>query len=92
MSDELPEHRVAVTVFTTVRAVDYADATHVAEKAVRHALAGRPARLPVEIRFVMGDHDVPVRVEAVKETGIAARNGYLWIEPTSLAYGEPTDV
>jgi hypothetical protein len=89
MNEELPEHRVPVTVFTTVRAVDYADAARVAEVAVRQALSGqRLTRLPVEIRFVTRDHDVPVQVHGISETGIAAGNGYLWVEPTSKAYRE----
>lgn len=86
---DLPVHRVPVTVFTTVRGVDYRDAAHVAEYAVRHALAGAPlTRLPVEIRFKTNAHDVPVQVEDVMETGMAAGNGYLWVEATSKAYRE----
>jgi hypothetical protein len=89
MNDELSEHRVPVTVFTTVRAVDYADASRVAEVAVRQALSNeRLAALPLEIRFVSRDHDVPVQVHHISETGIAAGNGYLWVEPTSRAYRE----
>jgi hypothetical protein len=91
VTDELPEHRVPITVFCSVRAVDYADARSVAEMAVRHTLTGRkagaiPGPLPTDIHLHLRGEDIPVAVHHVMETAVAARNGYLWTEATSQAY------
>lgn len=91
--NELSEHRIAVTVFCTTRAVDYSDACSIAEMAVRHTLQGRrpgevPKRLPADIALHIRGETIPVQVHDVKETGIAAGNGYLWTQATPKAYRE----
>lgn len=86
---DLPEQRVAVTVFATVRAVDTQDAGAIASIAIRHAL--REASVD-PIKAVLAcphrDGDIPVRIHQVMETGMAAGNGYLWTHTTSKAYRE----
>lgn len=93
---DLPEHRMAVVVFTTVRAVDRLDASHLAEDAVALALghAEQVQQGRTEIRGeLMMSRDridvslrIPVQVAAIRELGIACGDGYLWVEPTSKAY------
>ena len=91
---DLPEHRVAVVVFTTVRAVDKSDAVSLAESAVRKAIRDAPGEYDLphakSIIFEKVGRDihwrVPVVVRSVLEVGQAARNGYLGLETTSLAY------
>lgn len=89
IEDELPEHRVSVTVFATVRGVDELDAGSIAQVAVRRALLDVRA---TEDEFVVmcphRDGDRPVRIHTVMETGMAAGNGYLWTHTTSKAYRE----
>ncbi|MFJ8966073.1 hypothetical protein ACIRG5_42455 [Lentzea sp. NPDC102401] len=83
---DLPEFRVAVTVFTTVRAVDHRDALNRAEAGVARALLGTSVP-PVTLETPhprIGTFEV--NVEAVVETGAAARNGYLGTVPTAKAY------
>jgi hypothetical protein len=92
---DLPEHRVAVVVFTTVRAVDALDALNIAESAVRKAI--RDARgefhsghkliylekITKTVRWL-----VPVTVHSVLEVSRAARNGHLGVSATPTAYRE----
>lgn len=84
----MPLHRVAVTVFATVRAVDQHDADSVVEVAVRQALGTDRMRLPTLIRARSAHSEADVLVHHVTETGRAAGNGYLWTEPTSKAFRE----
>jgi hypothetical protein len=89
---ELVEHRVAVTVFTGVRAVDFADAVFIAERAMKQAFATSSLHRPNGLLTIQAKFDrqgkpaVPVRIHQVRETGSAARNGLLWVEPTNDAY------
>lgn len=92
-NEDLPEHRVAVVVFTSVRAVDSADARYIAEAAVRAALlsGASPEHGDLELRRPARQGDSgPLRVRVptheIRELGMACGNGYLFIEPTSKAY------
>ena len=91
-NSDLPEHRVAMVLFTTVRAVDQLDASGVARLAIVSALKdsrivrpGHPATLLAKFR----DSEVPVQVHEVLELGAAGGNGYLWTWPTGKAYPRP---
>lgn len=89
---ELPEHRVAVVVFTSVRAVDFSDASYIAETAIRQALKTSsiedPKHLTVTAKFPGRDERVKVHVRCLREVGMAAGNGYLGTGTTSKAYRE----
>jgi len=93
----MERHRVAVTVFVEVDAVDAVDATDVAEAAVRQAfMVHRTGRgpgylvLPFAVRRQDGVNRVEdVHVHGIMETGRAARNGLLWISPTTEAFRKP---
>lgn len=86
---ELPEQRVSVTVFATVRGVDAQDAGSIAQVAIRRALlAARPDPAEFVVMCPHRDGDIPVRIHMVMETGMAAGNGYLWTHTTSKAYRE----
>lgn len=92
--DELAEFRVPITVFTCVQAVDFADAVFIAERALRQAFVTSSLHRPngpltIQAKFDrQGMPAVSVHVHQVRETGSAARNGLLWIEPTNDAYRE----
>lgn len=95
MMDEKSD-RVAVVVFVTVDGgADFLDRAHIAEMTVRRTLAGGETlrHLPIELDRVPYFKDrkpvdpmPPVTVHAVREVGIAARNGYLWTEVTGHAF------
>lgn len=88
-NEDQTQFRVAVVVFTNVRACDYGDGCNIAARAVEHALnaqmAGddsltfRSARKDSEFR-------VPVQVAEVMELGMAGGNGYLYTLPATKAY------
>lgn len=85
--------RVAVTVFCEVQAVDETDATHIAERAVKDAIKrasvdkGAPTAIHhATLRFVAWNRNFDVTVHAVREIGMALRNGYLWAQPTSKSF------
>lgn len=90
--DELTEFRVPITVFTSVRAVDFADAVFIAERALLQAFVTSSLHRPdgpltIQAKFdKQGKPAVPVEVHQIRETGHAARNGLLWVEPTNDAY------
>lgn len=91
MTDELPEHRIAVTVFAVARGVDQDDAGSIAVYAIRKALAdtagvrlGQPGDITVQHR----SGPLTVRIVTAMDTGTAAGNGYLWTEPTPKAFRE----
>jgi hypothetical protein len=90
----LSEFRVPITVFTCVRAVDFADAVFIAERALRQAFVTSSLHRPngpltIQAKFdKQGKPAVPVHIHQVRETGSAARNGLLWVEPTNDAYRE----
>lgn len=86
-NSDLPEHRVAMVVFTTVRAVDAIDAANIASHAIRSALKTSSVEAP--IRTIMArfrEAAVPVQVHDVMDLGVAGGNGYVWIKPTNRAY------
>lgn len=91
IQDDREEFRVPVTVFTTVRGVDFRDAAAIADVAVRTAIRSAAVddepdcTLHVEHRRL---GTLKVRVHHVMETGMAAGNGYLWTEATPKAYRE----
>lgn len=86
---ELPEQRVSITVFATVRAVDASDGAAIAQVAIRRALlAARTDPAEFVVPCSMRDGDRPVRIHTLMETGMAAGNGYLWTHATSKAYRE----
>lgn len=90
MSD-LAKHRVAVTLFATVECVDGRDGGHILTYAVRHALRSalnEAGHLPFESH----NGTRTIRVHDVMDTGMAAGNGYLWLEPTSKAFRETEEV
>ena len=88
--DELEAFRVPVTVFATVRGVDFGDAAAIAEVAVRNTL--RAAGTGEEKATLCVEHrrlgTLEVQVHKVMETGMAGINGYLWTEASSKAYRE----
>lgn len=90
--EPLPEQRISITVFATVRGVDAQDAGAIAQVAIRRALLdARPDRergAPFVVVCPHRDGDIPVRIHQVMETGMAAGNGYLWTHTTSKAYRE----
>lgn len=89
---DLPEHQVAMIVFTTIRALDYADAASIAEYTLRGVFreVSTTGRDLVTPRKAAGtDHTVyrvPVRVALVRELSAACNSGYLGVTPTSQAY------
>lgn len=86
-NSDLPEHRVAMVVFTTVRAVDELDGHGIVRHAIRSALKAESIdtdKVLLLARF--RDAAVAVRVHDLVEVGTAAGNGYLWTRPTSKAY------
>jgi hypothetical protein len=91
-NSDLPEHRVAVVVFTTVRAVDFADASYIAETAVRRGISNSLTEnrdLIYRHKQRQGDAgpaEIPVHYIAVREVSAAANSGYLGVTPTSSAY------
>jgi len=90
--EDLPEIRVPITVFASVRAVDFGEAAVIAASAIRRALrtcsiqVGHPA--PITTHVQINGEWLNVHIHKLMETGTAARNGYLWTEATSQAYGE----
>jgi hypothetical protein len=95
--DELTEFRVPVTVFASVRAVDYADAVFIAERAMRQAFRTSSLHRPdgpltIQALFEAQEKPaVPVAIHRIYETGGAAANGLLAIEPTGVAYRKPEE-
>jgi hypothetical protein len=91
-NSDLPEHRVAVVVFTTVRAVDFADAAYIAETAVRQGIRSAMTEnwdLIYRHKQRQGDAgpaEIPVHFVALREVSVAANSGYLGVSPTSSAY------
>lgn len=93
---DLPEHRVAVVVFATVRAVDYGDGASIVEDAIRKVLRDAPGHYADEAphaKTVTFERDwadaawrVPVTVHAVRDLTMAAGNGYITVAPSSAAY------
>lgn len=94
------EFQVAVTVFATAKGVDYRDAAHGVEFAVKHALAQAgtydhgtfhvevPGR---ESMFAPNHCYLAIDVHDVMEAGMAAGNGYLWLVPTIKAFPRKDD-
>ena len=86
---DLPEQRVAITVFATVRAVDCSDGAFIAQAAIRRALLdARPNPDQFVVMSPLRRGAKPVHIHKVMETGMAAGNGYLWTQATSKAYRE----
>jgi hypothetical protein len=91
---DLPEFRVPITVFASVHAVDFADAVGIAERALKQAFVTSSLHRPDGPLTIQAKFDkqnkpaVPVRIHKTRETGSAARNGLLGIEPTNDAYRE----
>jgi hypothetical protein len=92
-NSDLPEHRVAVVVFTTVRAVDFADASYIAEAAIRRAILDGADKDVGELVYRhkqrqgdVGPAKIPVNLCAVREVSAAANSGYLGVTPTTSAY------
>lgn len=89
-----PQHRIAVVVFTTVRAVDYGDGAGIVEDAVRKLVREAPGnytpQLGKSIVFERERTDatwqVPIEVHAIRELSMAAGNGYVTVVPSAVAY------
>lgn len=91
-----PEHRIAVVVFTTVRAVDYGDGVGIVESAVRKVFRDAPGFYASDtphaktIMFAKetnaADWQVPVAIRSIRELSVAAVNGYITVAPSSVAY------
>ena len=89
-NSDLPEHRVAMVVFTTVRAVDELDGHGIVRHAIRRALVAESIDTEsVLLLAVFRDAEIPVRVHDLVEFGTAARNGYVWTKSTGKAYPRP---
>jgi hypothetical protein len=78
---DLPEHRVSVVVFATVRAVDERDAADLAERAVCQALSPSGK---IVFRDPHRNFQVPVEVALVRE--LRNTDGYLYVGATPKAY------
>jgi hypothetical protein len=86
-NSDLPEHRVAMVVFTTVRAVDELDGHGIVRHAIRSALKTSSVEAPIlTVMARFRDGEVPVKVHDLVEIGTAAGNGYVWIKPTNRAF------
>jgi hypothetical protein len=84
---DLPEHDVAVVVFARVRAMDYADAAHIAERAVRDLIdRNRPPVIHLRRLTRTQNLRIPVTVVEVRELGIACGDSYLRVTPSSKAF------
>jgi hypothetical protein len=82
----MEKHRIAVTVFVEAEGVDRLDASHIGALAVRMSLI-RQMNANHELSFTdRYGRTYTVPMHGVMETGMAAGNGYLWVEPTSKAY------
>lgn len=92
--DDLDEHRVAVVVFATLRAVDPSDAAAIAEVAVKQALRTssieHPSLLTITAKFRNNERR-PVHIHEVREVHRAAGAGFLHVHATSRAYREIAD-
>lgn len=86
-NSDLPLHRVAMVVFTAVRAVDCRDARHIVESTIRnvvHEACGQTSHGELEFRAQAGDSRpwrVPVQVHDVSEVSCAFREGKLTATP-----------
>lgn len=93
-NSDLPEHRVAMVVFTTVRAVDYSDAVFIARAAIVDAFTDsrvvRPHR-PITLTARLRDDQVPVEVSEVADLRSAGLSGYVQVEPSNRAYTREED-
>jgi hypothetical protein len=95
-NSDLPEHDVAVVVFARVRAVDYADAAHIAERAVCNLIGDQPGNryrdkdraAVIHLRRLTRTQNlrIPVTVVEVRELGIACGDSYLRVTPSSKAF------
>lgn len=91
-----PEHRIAVVVFATVRAVDYRDGASIVESALRKAIRDAPGDYPEDLPHAKtlifekvctdAAWRVPVTVHSVRELTTAAGNGYVTVAPSGVAY------
>ena len=77
--------RVAVVLFCEID-TDAPDADHLAVITVSRLLGRNPSVLPRIHPPGSKDPWPEVRVQEVQEAGMAAGNGYLWMQPTSKAY------
>lgn len=88
---EREKFRVAIAVFVEVEGVDALDASSAAQMLIRKALQGD--QWPTGQPFVL-HHERPDGVSwdgevvNVMDVGMAAGNGYLWIEPTAKSWRE----
>lgn len=78
---DLPLWRVATVVFSSVRAVDYTDATHVAERTVERAVRRGPRSVELRPGLVR-----EVTVAEVLDLGLAGGNGYTYTLPSTKAW------
>jgi hypothetical protein len=92
-NSDLPEHQVAMVVFTTVRAVDALDGEGIARVAIQQAFKSAASeehdRLTLMAKFRSGT--VPVEIHHVMDLGVAGGNSYVWIQPTNRAYPRVED-
>jgi hypothetical protein len=89
-------YRVAIVVFASVKKTDVPDeieAFSTAELSIKRTLAGGDtlARKPFKLdrvphNFAGGGLLAEVTVHEIKDLGVAAGNGYVWVRPTSKAY------
>lgn len=87
MSDEpLPRHKVAMTVFADVEAVDVVDAQHIVERMLSQL--GVWPRQEIETKLRPGLEPRNVRIVKVMSAGTAMRNGYLWMSVGDQAWRE----
>jgi len=91
MTDELPKHLVAVTVFTLAEGVDYNDACYVAENAIGVALRetmdqdGVTSPLTL-LAHTFAGYERRVVIEDIAETSRAIARGSLTVRPTGRGY------
>lgn len=104
---EEKEFKVSTTVFSTVKAHSQHDANFIAAQAVKHVLNevgtynSGPAKWDLGLftlsidgkdsKFLPGHVKVDLGVFEVMDTGMAAGNGYLWLEPTGKAFPRKHD-
>jgi hypothetical protein len=74
--------RAAITVFIeTDHEGDALDAGILFKMALHRAFNGK-----LSIKLPAWDKPISIAIHDVMETGMAAGNGYLWVEPTSKAF------
>lgn len=85
---DMEEHDVAIAVFIRAHGIDKSDAVGRADRAIRRALREIATDAGAVLDEGRNGTGEPMPVLRLMEVGMAARNGYLWLAPTSMAARE----